>query len=277
MLTIRKGDNVKLAAFAGEVAPAIVSITDGVSQPTTFELSNSSTSELESLTHTFDTAGEFTVSASATQQQSTMNKQLTVKVVDFSFAQDTVAAMVSETRSLDLGSVAEGVSFEADETFHTTVEKVEDNTKLSFEPTKTNKRHAVVARAYPGGPVLDVLNVDTFWLQAAADNYFWVVERHEDYETWENTAVVKNLPDNAFIKIRVIVNGPTLDDLSLERVVSKSDFDAIGEYAFRLFHPNDLNLSTCHMLQAYDGHPDQAGTLLGEALYGGKLLGDVEE
>jgi len=186
--------------------------------------------------------------------------------------------MVGQARTLTFNNVPEAITFETDPTVQLvqTTNSNEQTTDIKLLPSKTNKQHALVVRAYENGPVLASLDVDTFWVQAATDNYIWVVERQEDYEIWENTSFVKNLPESAYIKIGIMVSGVTFEDMTLERVITKADYDAIGEYAFHLIHPNELGASTCHYIKAYDGHPNQGGTLLGEAYYGAKLIGEVE-
>jgi hypothetical protein len=82
--------------------------------------------------------------------------------------------------------------------------------------------------------------------------------------------VTKNVPDTVDIHIKVIVGGVVLDDYTMERWITNGDLDDIGEYAFRLFHPNDQRASTCHTVKLYQ---DEA--FIGEAFYND--LNDIEE
>jgi len=43
----------------------------------------------------------------------------------------------------------------------------------------------------------------------------------------------------------------------------------LGEYYFRMYHPNSVSASACHYIKAY-----QNGVYLGEAYYGGVLSPD---
>jgi len=72
------------------------------------------------------------------------------------------------------------------------------------------------------------------------------------------------------MQIKVVIGGVTLDDYTLERWLTHEAYDEIGEYHFRLFHPNDKGGSTCHTFKLY-----QDGVFLGRAFSGGQ--NDVEE
>ena len=136
---------------------------------------------------------------------------------------------------------------------------------FTLKANDTNGEHIMLARLFPGGPILDSVRLDTFWVQNAVDGYFWTVERYEDSELWEVESIVKNLPDTVDLQIKVIAAGVLLDDYTLERWITKADYDETGEYNFRLFHPNDKDGSTCHTFKAY-----QNGVLIGEAFSGGQ-------
>jgi len=107
--------------------------------------------------------------------------------------------------------------------------------------------------------------LNPFWVQNATDGYFWTVERYEDSELWEVESIVKNLPDTVDLEIKVFIAGVTLDDYTLERWVTNVDYDEIGEYRFRLFHPNSVQTSVCHTFKVY-----QNGQFIGEAFHGGQ-------
>ena len=128
----------------------------------------------------------------------------------------------------------------------------------------------ILARLYPNGPILDSARLSTFWLQNAPDGYFLTVERYEDSELWEVESIAKNLPDSVDLHIKVIAGGVTLDDYTLERWLTNEAYDEIGEYNFRLFHPNDAGTSTCHTFKLY-----QDGVFISEAYYSGR--GNLEE
>ena len=55
--------------------------------------------------------------------------------------------------------------------------------------------------------------------------------------------------------------------MTIERWITSSDLNELGEYYFRMYHPNSVRASTCHYIKAY-----QDGVHLGEAYYGGVLF-----
>ncbi len=104
-------------------------------------------------------------------------------------------------------------------------------------------------------------------MQGAVDTYVWVVERNPDSEVWENTMVTKRVPASVSIQISIFVGGVTFDDMALSRWVTVNDLDELGNYKFRLLHPNSIQTSTCHTIRMYQG-----GVYVGEAYYGGILM-----
>ncbi|MDF7802014.1 hypothetical protein P4C99_21235 [Pontiellaceae bacterium B1224] len=78
------------------------------------------------------------------------------------------------------------------------------------------------------------------------------------------------MPDSVEVQIKVIVGGVTLDDYTLERWLTNAAYNEIGEYNFRLFHPNAEQASTCHTFKLY-----QDGVFVGESFNGDQ--NDFEE
>ena len=117
------------------------------------------------------------------------------------------------------------------------------------------------------GPIIDSRKLEGFWIQAAVDNALWVVERYPDSELWQNTMITRKVPGSVRIEISVFIAGAMLDDATLQRWVLPSDLDPLGQYTFRLIHPNSLVHSACHTIKAY-----QDNVLLGEAYYSGILM-----
>jgi len=102
-----------------------------------------------------------------------------------------------------------------------------------------------------------------------AQRYHWIVERYPDSQLWENQMVTKAVPDDVDIQIRIFIGGVTFDDMSIERWITLADLNELGEYYFRMYHPNSVSASACHYIKAY-----QNGVYLGEAYYGGVLFPD---
>jgi len=95
------------------------------------------------------------------------------------------------------------------------------------------------------------------------------IEHHPDSQLWENQMVTKAVPADVDIQIRIFIGGVTFDDMSIERWITLTDLNELGEYYFRMYHPNSVSASACHYIKAY-----QNGVYLGEAYYGGVLFPD---
>ncbi len=284
-LTLKAGSSIMLTA-ADDSSRADVTINvDGkeyaleyipgnaTGQQTADVIDEKATVTGDKMTYKFTEAGTYTVSAvfdprgNGKGQEAVTSETLTVKVVaDLPERTDNPACMVGKKRELIVPGLTGEMFIEVDETV-----KVERDTnnpeKIYVTANKTNKPHHMLVRASENGPVIRNIPLAVFWIQAAVDSYVWVVERHDDYEIWENSLVAKNVPGDVEIRIRAFIAGVLLEDGSLENRISVEDLDELGEYKFRLIHPNSLNHSACHTIKAY-----QNGTFIGEAYYSGNLM-----
>ncbi|WP_372794426.1 lectin-like protein [Pontiella sp.] len=203
------------------------------------------------LIYQFPSGGSYTVTGEYTHGNDTVAASITVVAIDGSFPEENPACLVGKERTWSFEGMTTNVTFEVDET----VELTELNTTnltlktVALRATDTNGDHNLLARI-PGGAILDSTKLDAFWIQNAVDGYFWIVETYEDSELWEVRSVAKNVPASVDIQIKVIVGGVTFDDYTLERWVTNGDYSDIGEYNFRLFHPNGEG-STCHTFRLY--------------------------
>jgi len=256
-ITIRKGDSVKFAvADDALVAEDVVTITiDGV---------NTTTTPATAVVKKFDAAGTFAVSGAV----KTLNGTVTVKVIETDKPAVSPAFMIGEGREWTYTGLQDEAVLEYDET----VNLSRDGEKLNIRMNKTNRPHHLIVRAYENGPVLQTVKLDGFWIQAAVDNYMWVVERHDDYEVWENTLIAKNLPQGIDIELKAVKAGVIFTETGdINQWLDTNDLDELGEFSFRLIHPNSLNSSTCHTIKAY-----QNGEYVGTAYYSGALFPEDE-
>ena len=257
-LTIRAGDTVKFTAEPAGATNGAVQV-EVVGQATYGSVLGGSP-----ITHTFATAGTYTVNGTHDNGTSTSGS-MTVVVIGGGFPDEKPACMIGKERGWICPNLPAGVRLEVDNTMRVS----RNGSTVKLRATKTNRDHYLVSRIYAGGPILDSTLVNTFWIQGAVDNYLWVVERYADSELWENQMVVRNLPDDVDVQIRIFVGGVTFDDMTSERWVGSDDMDAVGEYRFRLIHPHSVSASVCHTIKAY-----QDGVFLGEAYYSGHFMPD---
>ena len=257
-LTVRKGDALMLTAIRSGAVSGAVTI-DVVGQA-----SYASVLGGAAITHTFATAGTYTINGTHNDGQISSGS-MTVVVIGGGFPAEPPACMIGKNRGWSCPNLPGGVTLEVDETMTAS----RNGATVYLQATKTNRDHYLVTRLYAGGPILDSTLVNTFWVQAAVDSYMWVVERYEDSQLWENQMVTRNLPDGVEVQIRIFIGGVTFDDMTIERWVTNVDMDAIGEYRFRMIHPNSIGASTCHYIRMY-----QDGVYLGEAYYSGRFMPD---
>jgi hypothetical protein len=284
-LTIRKGDALRLTCIDPDRAFDDLEHARGGQFVLNVSGTQYSSPNTRPITVTFTNAGTINVNGTYTKGNSTISAAINVQVIDGSFPTNAPACCVGKERTWSFEGMPEGIVYEVDDTVElnveatpsslTTVETLEDGTTVTNQPSlvtkvsllanDTNGDHIILARLYDGGPILDSSRLSPFWIQNAVDGYFWTVERYEDSELWEIESVAKNVPDSVDIQIKVIIAGVTLDDYTLERWITNEAYDEIGEYSFRLFHPNDVDNSTCHTFKLY-----QDGALIGAAYSGGQ-------
>jgi len=97
------------------------------------------------------------------------------------------------------------------------------------------------------------------------------IERYPDSAVWENRMVTKLVPDTVDIVIHIFIGGVMFTDGTIERWLRSSDLDELGEYSFRMIHPNSVRASACHTIFIY-----QDGVFVGESYYGGHEFFDED-
>jgi len=270
---IRVGDNLKLTLHKGSGGIVSAQINGATrSAPDTEGL----------IFHQFTQAGTYPVSVTWTKNGQSETAALTIEVIGGTFPEERPACLVGRTRTWSFSGMDTNVVLEADASVDMTstagsiyvvetqadgtlVTNTQEQITVNLTAHKTNGKHIMLARLYENGPILASTQLDTFWVQNAVDGYFWTVERFEDSELWEVESIAKNLPDTVDLKIQVIIAGVTLDDYTLSRWLTAADYDDLGEYKFRLFHPNARKSSTCHTFKLY-----QDGQFIGESFNNGQ-------
>ena len=261
-LRIRAGDALLLTAHPAGATTGTVTIAVGTNQyATTVEAP---------VIHVFDTPGAYAVSGT---YESGSNNTITVTVVGAAFTAETPACLLGRARSWTWAGLSSNAVVEAD----ATVALTRNGTALGITMSKVNWNHYLVARLSTlsggeggaGGPVLARAKLNGFWIQAAVDSYLWVVEEYPDSALWQQELVAKAVPADVDIQLHIFVGGVTFDDLSIERWITATDLNELGEYNFRMIRPNSVRTSACHTIRAY-----QNGVYLGEAYYSGVLFPD---
>ncbi len=272
ILYVRQGDQMKFVALPEEAKGGQFEIEYVLGMDGESVLSPNTQPQI----YSFQSEGTYTVSGEYTHGNANITASLQVVVIAGSFPEENPACLVGREREWSFQGMPSNIVYEVDDSvemgFVSTSALTNQSstlTRVSLKANDTNGDHTMLARI-PGGSILASTTLDTFWIQNAVDGYFYTVERYEDSELWEVRSVAKNVPDSVDIQIKVIVGGVTLDDYTLERWITNADYNDIGEYNFRLFHPNGES-STCHTFKLY-----QDGTLIGGAFGGGQDVAGEE-
>ena len=117
----------------------------------------------------------------------------------------------------------------------------------------------IVARLGSGGPILKSLPTLGFWLRDAVEGYLTVVDTYEDgSKLTNNMALSHQIPKGMEIKVSTI-SGVTFLDGSRNIVLTKDDFDELGQWTLELLKSIDRNGASCHWYKVY-----QNGVLVGQ-------------
>jgi len=261
-MTIREADSLLLTACPAGATNGTVTIA--ISDESNL-VTNIVTSYDAPVAYKFSTAGNYLVQGSHDNGTVTSNS-INVSVISASFPQESPACLLGTVRTwATCTNVPTTVFLDSD----STVDAFHNGSNYCVRTWKVNRDHYVVARLYPGGPILDSCKLSPFWIQAAVDAYMWIIETYEDSRLWENIVVTKNVPAGVDIQFKIITSGVTFEDLSIEKWIESDDLDEIGEYSLKLIKPDSQGGSACHSIKMY-----QNGEYLGEAYYSGVLMPD---
>ncbi len=247
-LIIRAGDSVKLTALPQG--------WHGGQFTLTLNGQETRSPNCHPLVYTFEQAGTYVISGAYRKGNQTVTGQITVTVVNWTFTGEEPACMLGNEREWIVSNLPQGAVVETGPDIELVRESITNFIVLASE---ANGEHKAVVRLYEGGPVITSIQLKPFWVESCVDHYMRVVARYEDSQLWETTTVAKHLPVGVEVQIDVFAAGVTLDDYTIQRTLTVNDFSAIGEYTFRLFHPNERKGSACYNTDVY-----QADRKIGE-------------
>ncbi|MCM8534663.1 MAG: PA14 domain-containing protein [Lentisphaeraceae bacterium] len=117
----------------------------------------------------------------------------------------------------------------------------------------------IVARLGSGGTILKSLPTLGFWLRDAVEGYLTVVDTYEDGSKLTNSmALSHQIPEGMEIKVNTI-SGVTFLDGSRNIILTKDDFDELGQWTLELLKSIDRTGASCHWYKVY-----QNGILVGQ-------------
>ena len=247
-LMLRAGDSLKLTALPQD--------WNGGQFILTVNGQETRSPNCRPLIYLFEQPGLYTVRGEYRHGNQTTIQQMTVTVTGWNYSGETPACIEGVEREWTVSGLPQGAVLEAAAAMNMNVLNVsatnnEQQTTLSLKADEINGEHRAVVRLYSGGPVVTNIALNPFRVLSGADQYMRIVERYEDSELWETSLIEKYLPPDVEVQIDVFAAGVTLDDYTIGRQLTVGDFDPTGEYAFRLFHPNEREGSTCYRIKIF--------------------------
>jgi hypothetical protein len=256
--TVRKGDCMKLTAHPAEPGEGTVMIT-GAGQTATGAPDTPAI-------FTFTNAGTYTITGTWTPTNGNpVTRTFTVNVLSGGFPTNPAACLVNVARPWTCTNLPSAAVMDVGDTNKVIVtqQTLTQGRKLTVTTREPYFPRYILARAGTGGPILASQKLEPFTLRAAVDGYFWVAQVYPDgRQLWYDLLTAARMPTTVQLQIQVIVGGVTLDDLTTQRWIDKSNLTELDEYNIGLIRGPTVTTSTCHSLKAY-----QDGVCLEEATY----------
>ncbi len=248
-LAIRGGSSLLLAAWPTES-------TNGVSTLTIWNgtnvVTNMVTAAGSSVPYCFGQAGTFTVSGSYSNETTSTNGTLSVRVVTGAFNGREADCVTGQARTWDCPGITTAAVVTADSQLSVS------STNLSGGGTRftlmnpTDRPLYMVARLGAGGIILDSAKISSIY--ADHGTYFKVVETFADGSRMTEVRLqLGYVPENLTVKLHVFVGGVTFLDGTLDRTLTAADFNEIGVCTYRMIQSAASQSSTCHTTKLYQG------------------------
>jgi hypothetical protein len=259
---VRRGDALLLTAVpAGETSGEVTLSVSGESAGGPVKEVRS-TDAATPVVYQFNQSGRFVVAG--TFEPTGAKGSLTVTVVEASL--DSVSARVNRPRYWTCTNVPPAVVLEADPRLKLLAvpDAVRDAELPKLPPRQPNEREyrvltrsteprQILARLGTNGPVLASATVQGFRSSLAPETYLRLLEPRPDGSQLIETAfVVRPVPAGLTVKARIIVSGVTFDDGTVSKLLSASDFDALGVCRVRFIRAANVKTSVCHTFHLYD-------------------------
>ncbi|MDA3874671.1 MAG: hypothetical protein PF795_12020, partial [Kiritimatiellae bacterium] len=107
----------------------------------------------------------------------------------------------------------------------------------------------ILARLPGEGAILDSTRVDVVTNHSREQTSNQVVETFDDGSVLVEAYIrLSHIPDDLSVKIHVFKSGVTLDDGTVNRILTADDFDEFGRYRFFMIRSPDVNGGNCHRI-----------------------------
>jgi len=246
--TIRIGDRMAFTVLPTGASVGTMQFVIGTNQ---IALPNGS----EQIIQTFEDAGEFVVKGTYTASDGiSQSGSVSVKVVGYKIANQP-DCWVGMDREWDMPKPpSEAVQNADPQLFLEPIALLPDGSEDMDLLTARNEPLYLVTRLGTGGPILNATAAKGFNLWSGIDTYTKVIESYSDgSELVEMLLVMSPVMPDVTVELDVIVGGVVFDDGTTTKVLSASDFDALGQYKVRFVRPASAKTSVCHSITVYQG------------------------
>jgi hypothetical protein len=242
-LTVRKGDSLKFIGVPQGAAPGQASSIQVGSE--TFP----STPDVP-LVYAFETAGEVSIVA----QYGVQTRRITIQVVQADFGSKAFGVAGSR-RIWDCIEVPAALPFEADseiQASRTTLSNGGSSFRLGLVPDE-NINH-IVSRAFPGGPIVAVGEVQGFHYYSWRECGLYKVGETVDGRNILEMTIRLSIPweEGVTLRLNTWKAGSTFDDGSIIRTWTASDVAEDGSVSIQFYHPK-IQGAPCHTFSIYQG------------------------
>ncbi|WP_162071377.1 hypothetical protein [Lentimonas sp. CC10] len=251
---VREDDSLLLAAYSdlfNTTEPVSIVINDSQGA----EIVTYSLSAADAVRHDFDESGDYTVTTTLTVTGGDpLFSTISVSVVsaDFGTAPRIVRGNV---RGWTVSGLSDEAVVEAD-TYLNFDEVAAINGERRFNLSSNSVSDAtVLARLGEDGPIIARTTVHILVDYDYTETHFLIVDTFEDgTELWSSSiSLGGDIPDDLTVNLRIFKAGVTFLDGTVERTVTKADFDELGYFRYYMLHPKSSRGSTCHMTTIYQG------------------------
>jgi len=255
-LTIRKGDALLLTAAPNAATSGTAAITVTLPDQTLAALKTKGSNTVQ---YRFAQAGTYALNATYQNGANpTSTGTLTVQVMDASFDKPDPDVTLGYTREWLNPLLPANAIVESDSRMEV-LELPQPATggrdfRLHIDAPE---QRVMLARLNDGtqkGPILDRAVVTGLRICSGAQTGVYLVEQYSDGSRLvEMRVILSSVPDDFRAKFSIFAAGVTFEDGTLEKWVTKADFDSQGQLIIRFIMAPNSYTSVCHHLYIYQG------------------------
>ena len=202
----------------------------------------------------FNNAGIYTVSGTYLPPSGVSQKgSITVKVVQQNLPQVPADAWTAMQRNLNLTNLAPETVLQADSRLACALTGTNGNGQAQLTlGTDVNEQRSILARLGTNGPVLSSALVSGFDIYSGDQAYTKVVQTYADGSQLVEMLMISSpvLPQVTF-ELNIIVSGVIFDDGTTTKILTATNFDALGQCPVRFIRPASTSTSVCNGIRAY--------------------------